>query len=102
MEHGGATHQADDGGSLVSFGDALLYGGLTFSKDISGGFSGVWGLSWSGKRTNGKLRIGMFSQQKKGGGLQQCCAPECLCLWQLVCFFQLSSVESMTPGRFTY
>lgn len=28
-----AVRQADDGGSLVSFGDALLYGGLTFSKD---------------------------------------------------------------------
>ena len=32
---GSAWNQASDGGSLVSFGDALLYGGLTFSKAAS-------------------------------------------------------------------
>eukprot|EP00434_Breviolum_minutum_P014609 symbB.v1.2.012879.t1/scaffold876.1/size155678/4 len=37
--------KADDGGSLVSFGDALLYGGLTFSKEIEI----IWGIkaSWT-------------------------------------------------------
>lgn len=69
MFHGawGEKHQADDGGSLVSFGDALLYGGLTFSKDISGGFSGVWGLTWSGKLPQRKLKNRNVSFQKKGG-----------------------------------
>lgn len=32
--------KADDGGSLVSFGDALLYGGLTFSKEVEI----IWGI----------------------------------------------------------
>lgn len=37
--------KADDGGSLVSFGDALLYGGLTFSKEVEI----IWGIkaSWT-------------------------------------------------------